>query len=160
MGDDIRMDSAWWKGKNVDDRSRTNPIEWSMQFTRGLLSYYWMSDISTQLLLDKYDNEQPLERLLNSIYYIANLLFNTNLTILATILIIISNVIQGSRQNACREGVGNKQNSNYTHSIAARPKAGPINVAWMLPLILAYPHWSQYYTCRQRSRCRSGLCHR
>ena len=99
-------------------------------FTRCLLvNYYWMSDISTQLLLDEYDNEQPLERLLNSIYYIANLLFNTNLTILATILIIISNVIQGSRQNACREGVGNKQNSNYTHSIAARPKAGPINVA-------------------------------
>jgi len=52
MGDDIRMDSAWWNGENVDDRSCTDPIEWSMQFTRCLLvSYYWMSDISTQLLL-------------------------------------------------------------------------------------------------------------
>jgi hypothetical protein len=29
-----------------------------------LVNYYWMSDISTQLLLDEYDNEQPLERLL------------------------------------------------------------------------------------------------
>ena len=64
MGDDSRMGPEWWNGKNVDDRSRTYLIHCVMKIMDLLVSYYWMSDISTQLLLDKYDNEQPLERLL------------------------------------------------------------------------------------------------
>jgi len=38
------------------------------------VNYYVMSDLSSQLLLDKADNEQPLERLLKSIYGITNVL--------------------------------------------------------------------------------------
>jgi hypothetical protein len=52
-------------GKNEDDRSCTDPIESEHAFTSCLLVYYWvMSDIISQLLLEKSNNEQPLERLL------------------------------------------------------------------------------------------------
>ena len=64
MGGDSRIDSVRWNGENEDDRSRTDPIEWSMHLLLFVSELRAMSDISTQLLFDEYDNEQPLERLL------------------------------------------------------------------------------------------------
>jgi hypothetical protein len=61
MGDDSRMGLEWWNGENVDDRSRTYLIHCVMKIMDLLVSYNWMSDISTQLLLEQHTNEQPLE---------------------------------------------------------------------------------------------------
>ena len=60
MGDDISMDSARRNGENRDDRSRIDPIEWSMHFWNLLVNYYGMSEIVGQLLFEQYTNEQPL----------------------------------------------------------------------------------------------------
>jgi len=64
MGDDTRMDSAWWNGKNEDGRRRTDTIDWSMHFMEFVSELLCESDILTQLLSEQCDNEQPLERLL------------------------------------------------------------------------------------------------
>ena len=41
MGDDSRMDSARQNGKNRDDRSRIDPIEWSMHFMEFASELLW-----------------------------------------------------------------------------------------------------------------------
>jgi len=44
MGNDIRMDSAWWNGKDEDVRSRTYPIDCElhfMEFVSELLCDEW-----------------------------------------------------------------------------------------------------------------------
>ena len=53
-----------------------------------------MIDILTQLLSEQCDNLQPLERLLNSTSSITNVLYHSNLIILAISFIIISKVIE------------------------------------------------------------------
>jgi hypothetical protein len=61
MGDDSRMGPEWWNSKNVDDMSRTYLIHCVTKIMDLLVSYYWMSDLSTQLHLEQHTNEQPLE---------------------------------------------------------------------------------------------------
>jgi hypothetical protein len=67
MGDDIRTDLVWLNGENEDDRSRTYLatslivicISWD------LLLYYSVQVryVVGQLLLEQFNNEQPLRYL-------------------------------------------------------------------------------------------------
>jgi hypothetical protein len=52
-------------GKNEEDRSSTDPIEWSMYF-KGFVTVTVLqcaSEIVGQLLLELFNNEQPLRYL-------------------------------------------------------------------------------------------------
>ena len=52
-------------GENEDDRSHTDPIEWSMYF-KGFVTGYCIQCagvIDGQLLLEQFNNEQPLRYL-------------------------------------------------------------------------------------------------
>ena len=52
-------------GENEDDRSDTDPIEWSMYF-KGFVTGYCIQCagvIDGQLLLEQFNNEQPLRYL-------------------------------------------------------------------------------------------------
>jgi hypothetical protein len=53
-------------GKNEEDRSCTDPIEWSMYF-RGFVTVLHCAseivEIVDQLLLEQFNNEQPLRYL-------------------------------------------------------------------------------------------------
>jgi hypothetical protein len=51
-------------GKNEEDRSRTDPIEWSMYFKGFVTVLQCASEIVGQLLLEQFNNEQPLRYLL------------------------------------------------------------------------------------------------
>jgi hypothetical protein len=52
-------------GENEDDRSRTDPIEieWSMYFKGFVTVLQCASEIVGQLLLEQFNNEQPLRYL-------------------------------------------------------------------------------------------------
>ena len=50
-------------GKNEEDRSRTDPIEWSMYFKGFVTVLQCASEIVGQLLLELFNNEQPLRYL-------------------------------------------------------------------------------------------------
>jgi hypothetical protein len=50
-------------GKNEDDRSCTDPIEWSMHFLGFVTVLQCASEIVGQLLLEQFNNEQPLRYL-------------------------------------------------------------------------------------------------
>ena len=51
-------------GDNVEDRSCTNPIKWSMHLLAFVSELCAMSDLLSQLLSEQCDNEQSLEILL------------------------------------------------------------------------------------------------
>jgi hypothetical protein len=76
----------------------TDPIEWSMHLLGRclLVNYYWMSDISTQLILEKYDNEQPLERLLKIAYIISQTYIFIPIDNTSIIILSIHNIKQVS----------------------------------------------------------------
>jgi hypothetical protein len=57
MEDDIRMDSARWNG-------RTYPIDCELHFMGFASELLCESDILSQLLLEVFNNEQLLEKLL------------------------------------------------------------------------------------------------
>ena len=50
-------------GKNEEDRSSTDPIEWSMHFKGFVTVLQCASEIVGQLLLEQFNNEQPLRYL-------------------------------------------------------------------------------------------------
>ena len=50
-------------GENEDDRSHTDPIEWSMYFKGFVTVLQSASEIDGQLLLEQFNNEQPLRYL-------------------------------------------------------------------------------------------------
>ncbi len=50
-------------GENEDDRSHTDPIEWSMYFKGFVTVLQCASEIDGQLLLEQFNNEQPLRYL-------------------------------------------------------------------------------------------------
>jgi hypothetical protein len=47
-------------GANEEDRSRTDPIEWGMHFKGFVTVLQCASEIDGQLLLEQFNNEQPL----------------------------------------------------------------------------------------------------
>ena len=51
-------------GKNEEDRSRTDPIEWGMHFKGFVTVLQCASEIVGQLLLELFNIEQPLRYLL------------------------------------------------------------------------------------------------
>ena len=58
------MDSARWNGNDEDDRSRIDPIDCELHFMGFASELLCENDILSQLLLEVFNNEQPLERLL------------------------------------------------------------------------------------------------
>ena len=50
-------------GENEEDRSSTDPIEWSMYFKGFVTVLQCASEIVGQLLLEQFNNEQPLRYL-------------------------------------------------------------------------------------------------
>jgi len=64
MGGDTRMDSAQWNGNAEGVRSRTYPIDCELHFMGFASELLCENDVLSQLLLEVFNNEQSLERLL------------------------------------------------------------------------------------------------